>query len=163
MSMESATTAILQRYDDNSPVVAANRSWDFFGAPHGADAGEFEPPTIDPSNPVAAIWQRLKILMVPRSGSPFGIGETAKTIRRGLIVIDTLFVRFTSPQAGLAKAETAGLLFHRSHISNVHCDDMTGPDFVEFERWPNFKPIQVKIPFHVFDPASTYVQDPYVR
>ncbi len=163
MSMESATTAILQRYDDNSPVVAANRSWDFFGAPHGADAGEFEPPTIDPSDPVTAIWQRLLIRMVPRSGRPHGIGESAKTQRLGLIVIQTFFPRFTSPQAGLAKLETAAKLFERAHISNVHCGDMNGPEFIELPKWPNFKPVEATIEFIVEDPASTYVQDPYVR
>ena len=160
MSMESQTTAITKRYNDDAPVVAANICWDLVAAPHGTDEGPFEAPDINLASPSAAIWQRLLIRTVGRA-APFGIGENAQTIRRGLIVIQTFYPRFTSAQDGVQKLETAALLFHRAHISNVHCEDMDGPEWIELPDWPNFKGVEAAIPFYVLDPASTYVEDTY--
>ncbi len=165
MSLDAQFSAITSRWEDNAPVDSDRISWDAFGAPHesGGEYGPFQPPDIDPRDPEAAIWQRLNVRMVPLSGRPLGVGETAKTWREGLIIIDTLFPRFSPPLVPLQRANSAGLVFHRSYFSTIRCRDMTGPEFTELDLWPNFKPIQVTIPFSVLEPSSTYVQDGYVR
>lgn len=148
MSLLSRTTDITGRIAQNYSLDAERISWDFLGAPHGGKLGPFEPPDPEHVDPEAAIWLRPRIRPTPNTARPWGINN-APRYARGLIVGQVFFVRYTSPKLALEYADEFAALFHRETFGSIRCEDFNGPDFVEIDRWPNFKPIQVVIPYYI--------------
>lgn len=150
MALATRISDITSRFAAQTELDADRISWDFLGAPHGARGGAFEVPEIDPSNPEGAIWQRLIVRHTPTSARPWGISD-APRYAEGVIAIDTFFPRYSSPKLALEYADAAAAIFHRQQFGVVRCQDADGPEFVEIERWPNFKVIQVRVPFYIYE------------
>jgi len=153
VSLLTRVTAITARIASNFSLDEDKISWDFLGAPHPDEEGQpgpFKPPAIDMQNPEASIWLRPMVRPVAGSSRPWGIND-APRFQRGIIVGQVFFPRYSSPALGLEYADEFFTLFHRETIGAVRCEDANGPDFIEVGAWPNFKPVQVLVPFYLYE------------
>lgn len=150
MSLATRVQDITSRFAAQTELDEGRICWEFLGAPHGESGGAFVPPAIDPSNPEAAIWQRVTVRHVPNSSRPWGINN-APRYAEGVIAVDTFFPKYSSPKTALEYADAAATIFHRQQFGVVRCGDADGPDFLEVDLWPNFKIIHVLIPFYIYE------------
>jgi hypothetical protein len=150
MTLSTRVSEITARYAQQTSIDESRISWDFVGAPHGDTGAAFKPPSIDPTDPEAAIWQRIIVRWTPRSARRWGIGD-APVYADGVIAIDTFFPRYSSPATALTYAEEAKAIFDSQNFGSIRCRDGNGPDFTEIDRFPNFKLIQVVIPFYIYE------------
>lgn len=151
MSWETEQTDISSRFEAQAPVPEERRAWDFFNLPHGSYGGPFEPPSVDPSNPYDAIWQRLSLKPVHRSARPFHLGANAVRYREGLIFVQTFGPKLCAGQDILQTAQEAGEIYHRSHFGIIHCFDMDPLEWVSPPR-SSWHQVNAVIPYYVFDP-----------
>lgn len=146
MSWTSEQNAIRSRFSTLTTIPAARLAWD------GLNGPVFNPPTVNPADPAAALWARLGLAPVPRSGQPLAIGETGPDYREGLIIIQHFAPAGLGEDILTAKVDESNAIFHRATFSNVICRDADAPDRVGLDESGEWFQINAVIPYYIVDP-----------
>lgn len=160
MSFLAEHNAIIARFVNLTTIATANQAWDDFGAP-GNTVGQssFKPPTVDPSNPSAAIWARLSIQSQPGSGRPACLGANAPRVWDEYVTVQ----HFAPAGMGIGNLlsqkvdETLGI-FSRKTIATgdvvIRLKDADPPMRVPLPADAAWQQINVTVPFSVFNDIS---------
>jgi hypothetical protein len=160
MSWAARQTAIREHYQANAPVAAARIDLSALnGKPFTPPAlpaltSAMTAPQIAAAR-LAAVWIRLQILAVPRSGRAHTLGATAKTERLGYVLQSIFYPAGHGEDFGLATVVAdAEAVFHRVSLSTARFRDTDEPDRIPTEPGAKFAQINVTTPFLALDAVA---------
>ncbi|MEO8278032.1 MAG: hypothetical protein ABI639_17620 [Thermoanaerobaculia bacterium] len=145
MSWSTIRTAILERFQAQSPVPAERQALDSFNLP-------FTPPAIDAGTPANSIWIRPTIVPFRGTSKPFGLAQNAHNWREGQIVLQIFYPSGFGEGPFLDSVVVAAVqIFHRLYLGDaLRCKDSEDPEPVDSDD-PKWSQINVVTPYVVIE------------